>query len=179
MSMAHWYEEHDPNTFLPLLVCCCFRFPLEPPNPFTSLSRTIEGGFILRAPPHPGAIPPDFATGSDALDCPGTSKFRVGGAEITAVDETETLPEDDAAATIVVVPVVKAPIGKRDVAGLVFGGGARRFGANANAADQAVASYKNHEVMEFLLHMCALPGAGLAFSVSLSSGVADATSLTS
>ena len=58
--------------------------------------------------------------------------FKVGGAEVTAVEETEIL-----APGVSSEAVVKAPTGRRDAAGFVFTGGARRFGAKARAADQA------------------------------------------
>lgn len=61
-----------------------------------------------------------------------STTFRVGRAEITAVEETEILVLDASA-----VDVVKALIGRRDVAGFAFAKGARRFGAKARAADQA------------------------------------------
>lgn len=70
------------------------------------------------------------ATGPGSAD---STIFKVGGAEITAVEETETLTPDASS----VDAAVKAPIGRRDVAGFAFAKGARVFGAKARAADQA------------------------------------------
>jgi hypothetical protein len=119
------------RTFFPLLFCCFF-FPFAAPNPFTSASRTIDGGFIFTAPPQPGAMDDVLATSTTPGPADSTI-FKVGGAEITAVEETE-IPAPGASS---VDAAVKAPIGRRDVAGFAFAKGARVFGAKARAADQA------------------------------------------
>lgn len=74
----------------------------------------------------------DVLGASKTLVSMDSTIFKVGGADITAVEETETIAPGASSEA-----VAKAPTGRRDAAGFDFTGGARRFGAKARAADQA------------------------------------------
>jgi hypothetical protein len=67
-----------------------------------------------------------------------TLVLRDGGANITAVAETEGMDDDPEvnAAEAVVAKVVYAPAGSRGALGFGFPAGALRVGANAREADQ-------------------------------------------
>lgn len=123
-ASGRWCDGKPRDTFFPLPD---FFFVVTALNPFTSASKTIEGGlsFFDHAATVGSSVNTDeVATGTASI-------FREGGAEMTAVAETVANE-----AALGATNVVNAPTGKRAVAGFGFCGGFRRLGANAKAADQ-------------------------------------------
>lgn len=119
-----WWDGKSLDTFLPLPD---FFLVVAALNPFTSASKTIDGGFSFFD--HPAVV---GSSGADEVTAEAaTSMLSEGGADITAVADTM---DDDGA--LVARRVVNAPTGKRVAAGFGFWAGLRRVGANASAADQ-------------------------------------------